>query len=147
MTLFTFLFFSFDLCFRKYQKLKHGPCLIEQDKLGNGSPLQVSMAFTTESHDVERELGITVQSLLVDQSIILKERLQLITKKKNSAFSKKADWNAQRRQELPTHTINPDASSSLNRNLQSGNIVVIKWSIKDTLESGIKNIRSHKLSI
>lgn len=58
---------------------------------------------------------------------------------KVSAFSKKADWNAHRRQELPTQMINPDDSSSLNRNLQSGNIIVITWSIKDTHDSGIKN--------
>lgn len=40
---------------------------------------------------------------------------------------------------------NPDDSSSLNRNLQSGNIVVITRSIKDTNESGIENV--DKLSI
>lgn len=80
--------------------------------------------------------SITVAGTPIDHF----EREFTIKYTKISAFSKKEDWNAQRRQELPTHMINPDDLSSLNRNLQSGNIVVITWSIKVTHESGIENI-------
>lgn len=60
------------------------------------------MAFTTKSHGVQRELGITVQSLLlVHQSIILKEKLEL-NKKKNQHFPKR-QTAMHRRPELPTH--------------------------------------------
>lgn len=61
--------------------------------------------------------------LLVHQLIILKEKLQLNTQKFNLFLKRQTEM--QRRQELPTHMINPEDSSSLKGSLQSGNIVVI----------------------